>query len=99
MVSLETFYDAAAAAGLLVEARWTPDGAVPVTAMVEFRAPDETLLEGFVVATDYTIRYPASRLVGLAAGDVIEVAGNSYRVRDLRAIGDGTERRADLTRI
>ena len=30
---------------------------------------------------------------------VIEVAGNSYRVRDIRAIGDGTERRADLTRI
>jgi hypothetical protein len=63
-----------------------------------FRAPDETVLDGFALSRDYQIDYPAAWLT-LAAGDTVEVAGNSYQVRDVRAIGDGTERRASLSQL
>jgi len=63
-----------------------------------FRAPDETVLDGFALSRDYQIDYPASWLT-LAAGDTVEVAGNTYQVREVRAIGDGTERRASLTQL
>ena len=43
-----------------------------------FRAPDETVLDGFMLSRDYQIDYPASRLT-LAAGDTVEVAGNTYQ--------------------
>jgi hypothetical protein len=63
-----------------------------------FRAPDETGLDGCALSRDYQIDYPASWLT-LAAGDTVEVAGNTYQVRDVRAIGDGSERRASLSQL
>ena len=65
---------------------------------VDFRAPDEAVLEGLALSADYTLRFPASALPTLAVGEIVTVRGASYRVRDLRAIGDGSERRAALTR-
>ena len=70
-----------------------------MAAWVEFRAPDETILDGLGVSTDYGIRYPASRLAGLAQGDTLEIGGVLYRVRDVRAVGDGSEHRASLARL
>jgi hypothetical protein len=99
MIAIETFYDAAARSGLLREAIWAPDIGPVVTAWVEFRAPDETILDGLGVSTDYGIRYPASRLVGLSQGDTLEIEGVAYRVREVRAVGDGTEQRAALSRL
>jgi hypothetical protein len=61
-----------------------------------FPRPDETVLDGFALSRDYQIDYPASWLT-LGAGDTVEVAGNPYQVRDVRPIGDGTERRASLS--
>ena len=49
--------------------------------------------------TDYAITYPASVFVGLAVRDTVNVNGVSYQVRDVRALGDGTEMRARLTRL
>jgi hypothetical protein len=69
-----------------------------VTVHCAFRAPDETVLDGFALSRDYQIDYPAAWLT-LAAGDTVEVAGNTYQVRDVRAIGDGTERRASLSQL
>ena len=43
--------------------------------------------------------YPASGLDGLAVRDVVVIDGHSYQVRDIRAIGDGSEMRAKLTRL
>lgn len=90
----EDFYAAAARAGLLVDA--TVDG---LTVAVEFRSPDETVLEGLALAADYSIRFPASVLPDLAPGQFVTLGTDQYRVRDVRAVGDGSERRADLTRI
>ena len=88
-----TLYEAARNAGLL-----TPVFFASVTVHCAFRAPDETVLDGFALSRDYQIDYPAAWLT-LAVGDTVEVAGNSYQVRDVRAIGDGTERRASLSQL
>ena len=88
-----TLYDAARNAGLLTQVSFAG-----VTVHCAFRAPDETVLDGFALSRDYQIDYPATWLT-LAVGDTVEVAGNSYQVRDVRAIGDGTERRASLSQL
>lgn len=94
MVRIEDFYDAAGRSGLLVDA--DIDGQ---TIAVDFRSPDETILDGLALSADYTIRFPASALPALAAGDTVSIAGNTYRVRDIRSIGDGSEQRASLSRL
>ncbi len=94
MVRIEDFYEAAGRSGLLVDAEI--DGH---TIAVDFRSPDETVLDGLALSADYTIRFPASALPSLAAGDTVSIAGSIYRVRDIRSIGDGSERRASLSRL
>jgi len=94
MVRIEDFYEAAGRSGLLVDAEI--DGH---TVAVDFRSPDETVLDGLALSADYTIRFPASALPSLAAGDTVSIAGSLYRVRDIRSIGDGSERRASLSRL
>ena len=94
MAGIETLYDAAASAGLLIRA---VSGRLEV--MVDFRAPDEDVLDGLGVNRNYTIRYHLSRLPLLAAGNALEIAGITYRVREVSAMGDGTEARASLTRL
>lgn len=74
-----TLYEAARNAGLLTQVFFAG-----VTVHCAFRAPDETVLDGFALSRDYQIDYPAAWLT-LAAGDTVEVAGNSYQVRDVRA--------------
>ncbi len=93
-MELTTFYDAAASAGMLTEVIVAGE---PV--MCEFRAPDESVLDGLVLSTEYAIRYPASRLPSLATGDTVVIAGESYQVREVRALADGSERRATLTKL
>lgn len=92
MVRIEDFYEAAGRSGLLVDAEI--DGH---TVAVDFRSPDETVLDGLALSADYTIRFPASALPSLAAGDTVSIAGSLYRVRDIRSIGDGSEQRASLS--
>lgn len=92
-MDVETFYEAAQRSGLL-----TAVIAGSTTVHCAFRAPDETVLDGFALSRDYQIDYPASWLT-LAPGGTVDIAGVAYQVRDVRAIGDGAEHRAALTRI
>ena len=94
MVTVEFLYSAAADAGLL-----TPAVFGTAQVMVDFRAPDEDVLSGLGVSRDYAIRYPLTWLPSLAAGNTLDIAGQSYRVREITAIGDGSEIRATLTRL
>jgi hypothetical protein len=97
---IQDLYAAADHAGLLKEAVWSPsDSSTPLSAKVDFRAPDETVLDGLGLSTDYSIRYPASTFLGLASADSLIVEGVTYRVREIRALGDGSEKRATLTRL
>ena len=93
MLAVELFYESARNAGLLTSVTVAGN-----TVHCAFRSPDETVLDGFALSRDYQIDYPASWLT-LAAGDSVEVAGSSYQVRDVRAIGDGTERPASLSQL
>jgi hypothetical protein len=38
-------------------------------------------------------------LVGLAARETVEIDGQLFQVREIRAVGDGSELRAKLSRI
>ena len=93
MIAIEAFYTVAAHAGLLVDA--VIDGQ---RIAVEFRAPDESVFDGLALSTDYTMRYPRSLAPRLDAGHTVQIAGVAYTVREIRAIGDGSECRATLTR-
>ena len=91
---IERLYAAAESAGLLVHTEIAGR-----TVAVGFSAPDRTVLDGLVRSTDYAITYPTSALADLAVGQTLEIAGVTYAVRDLRALGDGTEQLATLTRL
>ena len=67
-MNIEAFYDAAQRSGLL-----TAVIAAGNTVYCAFRAPDETVLDGFALSRDYQIDYPASVLT-LAIGDTVEIA-------------------------
>jgi hypothetical protein len=94
MFSIETLYAAANSAGLLTPALF---GATQV--MVDWRAPDEDVLSGMGVSRDYSIRYPLTWMGDLVAGSTIAILGQTYRVREVTAIGDGSECRATLARL
>jgi len=93
MTTIADLYDAAAQAGLLAAAE-----CAGMVVWVDFRAPDEDVLDGLGVSRGYTIRYPALRLA-LANGDELTIDRERYRVREVRQLGDGSECRATLTRI
>ena len=93
MVSVSDLYAAAGRAGLLTPA--TIGGA---EVLVDFRAPDVEVLDGLGLSSDFAIRYPAENVV-LDAGHVLVIGGVTYRVREVRAIGDGAECRATLMRL
>ena len=93
MTSLTDLYAAAGRAGLLTPA--TIGGAA---VLVDFRAPDVEVLDGLGLSSDYAIRYPADEVL-LDTGHELVIGGMTYRVREVRAIGDGSECRATLTRL
>lgn len=94
MVSVAELYAVAAGAGLLVEAE--VDGQ-PI--WVDFQTPDEPVLDGLALSSEYSIRFPSSIVPDLKIGDTVVIASQPYRVRDLRRLGDGSEKRARLSRI
>lgn len=97
---IERIYEAAANVGFLKSCRWTPSGGGASQAFdVGFAAPDETILEGLTASTEYVMSYPASVFVGLAPRETVEIEGVAFQVREIRAVGDGSELRAKLTRL
>ena len=100
MAYVERLYAAAARARLLKPCIWRPsDGSPEQAQAVGFTAPDETVLDGLSLSTEYVMTYPASVLVGLAARETVEIDDQLFQVREIRAVGDGSERRATLSRI
>ena len=93
MVTVADLYAAAGRAGLL-----SPASIGGADVLVDFRAPDVEVLDGLGLSSDYAIRYPAGDTV-LDSGHKLVIGGVTYRVREVRAIGDGSECRATLMRI
>jgi hypothetical protein len=93
MVSLRDLYAASGRAGLL-----TPAVIGGAEVLVDFRAPDTEVLDGLGLSSDFAIRYPAEDAL-LDTGHELVIGGITYRVREVRAIGDGSECRATLMRL
>lgn len=91
-MSVEDLYDAAQACGFL-----TPVHVGATVTWCGFRAPDDTVLDGLALSRDYVIEYPASRLQ-LSPGDTVSIEGAAYTVREVRALRDGSETRALLSK-
>jgi hypothetical protein len=97
---VEQIYESAANAGLLKDCLWRPsDGATAQRHPVGFAAPDDTVLDGLSLSTEYVMTYPRSIFTGLAQREPVEIDGVIFLVRALRAVGDGSEMRATLTRV
>ena len=97
---VERIYEAAANVGFLKPCHWQPsDGSAPQTHSVGFASPDETVLDGLTSSTEYLMSYPASVFAGLAPRETVEIDGVAFQVREIRAVGDGSELRAKLTRL
>ncbi len=97
---METVYAAAAGAGLLQACTWQPaDGSTAQTHAVGFSCPDDTVLDGLAGSTEYAMSFPASIFAGLSAREQVQIAGATYLVREVVAVGDGSERRARLTKV
>jgi hypothetical protein len=97
---VEQVYAAATHAGLLRDCHWQPaDGSPMQTHAVGFSAPHEPVFDGLASTTDHQMSYPASVFMGLAPRDTVEIGSVIYQVRDIRAVGDGSEMRAKLTRL
>ena len=100
MSLIETLYESAANVGLLKPCTGRPrDGSPAQSRPVGFTAPDDTVLDGLSLSTEYAMTYPGTSFTGLAPREAVEIDGVSYLVRDVRAVGDGSERRATLTRV
>jgi len=93
MSILHDLYAAAGRAGLL-----TPALVGGAEVLVDFRSPDDEVLGGLGLSSDYAIRYPKESLL-LVTGHELVIGGNRYRVREVRAVGDGSECRATLARL
>jgi hypothetical protein len=97
---VEKLYRAAANVGFLKTCVWQPsDGGVDQTHSVGFSAPDQDVLSGLGVSTEYAMTYPNSCLVGLKSREVVQIEGDVYQVREVMAVGDGSEVRAKLMRV
>jgi hypothetical protein len=97
---VEKIYLAAANVGFLKICVWQPsDGGAAQTHSVGFSAPDKEVLAGFGVSTEYEMTYPNSCFVGLKAREVVQIDGVEYQVREVTAVGDGSEVRAKLMRV
>ena len=97
---VEKIYRAAANVGFLKTCVWQPgDGGAQQSHSVGFSAPDKDVPSGLGVSTEYEITYPNTCLVGLKARDAVQVEGVAYQVREVMAVGDGSEMRATLMRV
>ena len=59
---IDQIYESAANSGLLKECLWYPSNGAPSQRhQVGFAAPDESLLDGLTLSTDYEMTYPVVR--------------------------------------
>jgi hypothetical protein len=97
---VEKIYHAAANAGFLKTCVWQPGaGGADQVHCVGFTAPDKEVLSGLGGSTEYEITYPSSCFVGLKSREVVQIGGTAYQVREVLAVGDGSEVRAKLMRV
>lgn len=104
MITTEQFFEASKKAGMTRPLSWTPSagagGGPAQAADVIFNTPPRDVLAGDGRGTDYSVQYPATKLIGLRRGETVTVDGVSYTVREAPYKQlDGTRLEAPLAKI
>jgi hypothetical protein len=77
---------------------WSPaDGSAAISAPVLHDAASADALG--IVSAGHTVRYATAALPGLAEGEVVALGAESYRVAEVRRIGDGLTSIAALHKV
>ena len=69
-----------------------------LTAQVILDRPDDAILGGMQISTDYAITFQAAQLPAIKHGDPITVDGTPYTVREVTLLDDGRLGKAALKR-
>lgn len=87
-------------ADFAVAASWTPANGSPAqTAQVMLDEPDMDIFGASELSRDWMMSYPSSQLVGLKTGEIVTVNGADYKVREIKALEDGTIMSAKLSKF
>ncbi len=74
-------------------------GGATTTALAILDQPGTTLIGGEILATDYTLRYPAASFPAIKRGDSIVISGTTYTAREsAQPLLDGLEHIVPLAR-
>jgi hypothetical protein len=65
-----------------VEVTHVPASGAPSSGMALFDMPGTTLIGGDLLATDYSLRYPAVTFQTVRRGDTFTISGADYTVRE-----------------
>lgn len=69
-------------ADLAVDVTHTPQVGTPVTARALFDRPGTVIVGGEMLATDYSVRYPAATFQSVKRGDQFTIGGALYTARE-----------------
>lgn len=68
------------------------------TGSVLLDSPDEEVIGGGALSTEYAAMMPAATFPTLARGDTMTIAGTAYAVRHVKLLEDGKIKRAALSK-
>ena len=61
---------------------WTPQVGSPVTALALHDLPGTTLIDGQLLATDHSLRFPLASFTSVKRGDAFTIDGVAYVARE-----------------
>jgi hypothetical protein len=93
----EQVFAAAANVGFLKTCSWVSERGGE-TAMVAFKANDETVLHDLALSLSTQISFPATVFVGIKRGDRLVIEGHLYRAKDVRVVADGSQINVEVTK-
>lgn len=74
-------------------------GGITIYAEAILDQPGQTIIGGDIIATDYSLRYPAASFPAVHRGDTFLIAGTTYTAREAaQPLLDGLEHIAPLAR-
>ena len=90
----DVVYAAAANVGFLQHCQWRGH-----IVMVGLQRADHAVLNHLTLSSETSMTYPSCYLGGLKSGDQVQIGRAKYQIREVIAMGDGTEMRATLTHL